>query len=77
MALEILTAIEEKESARTEGRMASPAKSDLSMTRTSSHSYEKPSSTRICLFQIAESCDIVRVTYLLEFLNSKPRETLA
>ena len=46
------------------------------MTNTSQQSYEKPSSTRICVFQIAESCDIVRVTSLLEYLASKPRETV-
>lgn len=67
--------IEEKET-KLDDKVVSPNKDDLSMTRTSVHSYEKPSSTRICLFQIAESCDIVRVTYLLDFINSKSRETL-
>ena len=42
----------------------------------SSHSYEQPSSTRVCLFQISESNDIIRVTYLLEYLCQKPKETL-
>lgn len=44
---------------------------ELSMTTTSQSSYEKPSSTRICVFQVAESADISRVTYLLEHLNIK------
>jgi hypothetical protein len=49
MALEILAAIEDKK-AGLEDKISSPKKDDLSMTRTSVHSYEKPSSTRICLF---------------------------
>jgi hypothetical protein len=46
----------------------------MSMTQASGLSFEKPSSTRICVFQIAESCDIVRVSCLLDHLNCKPRE---
>ena len=72
MALEICMYIE----ASKEEDSASEKFEQMSMTTTSAMSYEKPSSTRICVFQIAESCDIVRVSYLLDHLNCKPRETL-
>lgn len=36
------------------------------------HDFDKPTSSRICLFQLVESNDINRVTSLLKHLGSFP-----
>ena len=38
--------------------------------------YERPTSTRMCLFQLSESNDINRVTLILDTLACRSKETL-
>lgn len=46
------------------------------MKTTNEANFEKPTSTRMCLFQLSESNDINRVTMILETLGNRSKETL-
>ena len=40
------------------------------------NTYERPTSLRMCLFQLSESNDINRVTIILDTLTTKSKDTL-
>ena len=72
-------AAEENIARKEEVEMQSETESEVSISsskKDKTASFEKPSSTRMCLFQLTESNELSRVATVLEELSTKPKETI-
>jgi len=77
MAEQFIPAPTNKEESRSQ--MQSETESEISISsskKDKTASFEKPSSTRMCLFQLTESNELARVSAVLEELSTKPKETI-